>query len=113
MCMLSSIVEIQTDEWNVVRVIAEQEEELDDLAGEVSQLEGVKLKLEMEIARVKTDLNRELEVREEELEQSKQSYSKKVSCSFHHYHHILYHKRSSSSKKGLTVEVSDSPMHEY
>ncbi len=51
---------------------------MDELAGEVSRLEGAKLRLEMEVGRVKTDLTRELEQREEDFEQAKQNYSKKV-----------------------------------
>ena len=58
--------------------VKDQEEELDDLAGQVQMLEGSRTKLEMEMVAGKKDLHNEIRMREEELEDARNSYSKKV-----------------------------------
>merc|ERR1719462_907476 len=58
--------------------VKDQEEELDDLAGQVQMLEGSRTKLEMEMVAGKKDLHNEIRSREEELEDARNSYSKKV-----------------------------------
>ncbi len=55
-----------------------QEEELDDLAGQVQMLEQAKTKLEMLNATQKKDYRRELSSKDEELEDSRTSAQKKV-----------------------------------
>merc|ERR1712241_909605 len=56
----------------------DQEEELDDLAGQVQMLELAKTKLEMDLAAVKKEHRRELSSKEEELEDARTSSQKKV-----------------------------------
>merc|ERR1719507_2422637 len=58
--------------------VKDQEEELDDLAGQVQMLEGSRTKLEMEMVAGKKELQHEIRQREEELEDARNSYSKKV-----------------------------------
>merc|ERR1719318_1908664 len=57
--------------------VKDQEEELDDLAGQVQMLEGSRTKLEMEMVAGKKELQHEIRQREEELEDARNSYSKK------------------------------------
>jgi myosin-18 len=59
-------------------VLIVQEEELDDLAGQVQMLEQAKTKLEMLNATQKKDYRRELSSKDEELEDSRTSAQKKV-----------------------------------
>lgn len=56
----------------------EQEEELDDLAGQVQLLEQAKLRLEMTIETMRKDSRREAQQREDELEDVRGSMFKKV-----------------------------------
>ena len=56
----------------------DQEEELDDLAGQVQMLELAKTKLEMDMAATKKDHRRELGIKEEELEDARTSSQKKI-----------------------------------
>jgi len=58
--------------------VKDQEEELDDLAGQVQMLEGSRTKLEMEMVAGKKELQHEIRQREEELEDARTGYSKKV-----------------------------------
>lgn len=56
----------------------EQEEELDDLAGQVQSLESTKLRLEMQIEQNRKEHKREVQQREEEIEDVRGSAQKKV-----------------------------------
>ncbi len=58
--------------------LKDQEEELDDLAGQVQMLEAAKTKLEMSMAAVKKEHRRELAGKEEELEDVRAAAQKKV-----------------------------------
>ncbi|XP_071540833.1 unconventional myosin-XVIIIa-like [Panulirus ornatus] len=55
-----------------------QEEELDDLAGQVQMLEGAKVRLEMSIEQMRKENRREIQQRDEELEEVRISAQKKV-----------------------------------
>lgn len=55
-----------------------QEEELDDLAGQVQMLEGAKVRLEMSIEQMRKENRREVSQREEELEEVRNSAQKKI-----------------------------------
>merc|ERR1719381_250145 len=57
---------------------AEQEEELDDLAGQVQQLEAGKVKLEADLNQVKKESRRELQCKDDELEDARAASGKKV-----------------------------------
>ncbi|XP_064118351.1 unconventional myosin-XVIIIa-like isoform X3 [Macrobrachium nipponense] len=58
--------------------IKDQEEELDDLAGQVQMLEGAKVRLEMSMEQMRKENRREISQREEELEEIRLSAQKKV-----------------------------------
>ena len=58
--------------------LKDQEEELDDLAGQVQMLEQAKTKLEMSMAAMKKEHRRELSQKEDELEDSRSAAQKKV-----------------------------------
>lgn len=58
--------------------IKDQEEELDDLAGQVQMLEGAKVRLEMSIEQMRKENRREMAQREEELEEVRIAAQKKV-----------------------------------
>ena len=55
-----------------------QEEELDDLAGQVQMLEQAKTKLEMSIAAMKKEHRRELSAKEDDLEDARAAAQKKI-----------------------------------
>jgi myosin-18 len=58
--------------------LRDQEEELDDLAGQVQMLESSKTKLEMSMAGLKKEHRREVANKEEELEDARAGAQKKV-----------------------------------
>merc|ERR1719357_2450066 len=58
--------------------LREQEEELDDLAGQVQQLEANKVKLEADLTQVRKEHRRELQAKEDELEDVRAASGKKV-----------------------------------
>ncbi|XP_063885218.1 centrosome-associated protein CEP250-like isoform X4 [Scylla paramamosain] len=58
--------------------VKDQEEELDDLAGQVQMLEGAKVRLEMSIEQMRKENRREVSQREEELEEVRLSAQKKI-----------------------------------
>lgn len=55
-----------------------QEEELDDLAGQVSMLEQAKLRLEMSLEQQRKEMRREMSQRDDELEEARCNAHKKV-----------------------------------
>ena len=55
-----------------------QEEELDDLAGQIQMLEQAKTKLEMSIAAMKKEHRRELSAKEDDLEDARAAAQKKI-----------------------------------
>merc|ERR1719244_30746 len=56
----------------------DQEEELDELAGQVQMLESNKTKLEMEMIQMRKDLKHEIQSRDDELEDVRNASNKKV-----------------------------------
>lgn len=58
--------------------VQDQEEELDEQAGQIQVLEQTKLRLEMAAERDKQLVQKELEAKEEELEDVRYSMQKKV-----------------------------------
>jgi len=58
--------------------LKDQEEELDDFAGQVQMLESNKTKLEMEMIQMRKELKHEIQSREDELEDARNAASKKV-----------------------------------
>jgi len=58
--------------------LRDQEDELDDLAGQVQLLEASKTKLEMQIQQLKKDHRREIQSKEDDLEDARAAAAKKV-----------------------------------
>jgi len=58
--------------------LRDQEEELDDLAGQVQLLEAAKTKLEMQIQQLKKDHRKEIQSKEDDLEDARAAAAKKV-----------------------------------
>lgn len=72
------IAQLKRSKIESERRCKEQEEELDDLAGQVQMLEQAKLRLEMTIETMRKDSRREAQQREDELEDVRGSMFKKV-----------------------------------
>lgn len=66
-----------------------QDEELDDLAGQVQLLEQAKLRLEMSIEQMRKEHRRELLQRDEEIEEVRCNAYKKTKCEFIYDFHWL------------------------
>lgn len=60
------------------RKVKEQEEELDEMAGQVQLLEQAKLRLEMTLETMRKEARREAQQRDEELEEARGSAYKKI-----------------------------------
>merc|ERR1711976_909514 len=58
--------------------LKDQEEELDDMAGQIQMLEANKTRLDMEIIQMRKEFKNEIQSREEELEDQRSSANKKV-----------------------------------
>jgi len=60
------------------RRLQDQEEELDELAGQVQLLEQAKLRLEMTLESMRKEAKKEAQLREEEVEEARCNAQKKV-----------------------------------
>uniref|UniRef100_A0A8C6PI20 Myosin XVIIIA n=1 Tax=Nothobranchius furzeri TaxID=105023 RepID=A0A8C6PI20_NOTFU len=58
--------------------VKDQEEELDEQAGTIQMLEQAKLRLEMEMERLRQTHSKEIESKDDEVEEIRQTYSKKL-----------------------------------
>lgn len=67
------------------RKLHEQEEELDELAGQVQLLEQAKLKLEMSLEQLRKSSKKEAQQHDEELEEVRCNAQKKVKSELIHY----------------------------
>ncbi len=63
------------------RKVLDQEDELDEQAGRIQQLEAARLRLEMEHSNIRQAHGRELDDKEQELEDLRTSHHKKVGVS--------------------------------
>lgn len=64
------------------RRLQDQEEELDELAGQVQLLEQAKLRLEMTLESMRKEAKKETQLRDEELEDARCNAQKKVKGNF-------------------------------
>lgn len=64
------------------RRLQDQEEELDELAGQVQLLEQAKLRLEMTLESMRKEAKKEAQLREEEVEEARCNAQKKVKGKF-------------------------------
>uniref|UniRef100_A0AAY4CXT4 Myosin tail domain-containing protein n=1 Tax=Denticeps clupeoides TaxID=299321 RepID=A0AAY4CXT4_9TELE len=74
----ASLAKIKKQLRELETKVKDQEEELDEQAGTIQMLEQAKLRLEMEMERQKQSHSKELESKDEEVEEIRQSCSKKL-----------------------------------
>lgn len=68
------------------RRLQDQEEELDELAGQVQLLEAAKLRLEMNLESMRKEAKKEAQQRDEELEDIRCNNQKKLKGNNHNHH---------------------------
>ena len=85
--------------------LKDQEEELDDLAGQVQMLEQAKTKLEMSMAAQKKEHRRELSAKDDELEDARASTQKKVSNFQKSFSNNVYDKILGAISNLFTISI--------
>ncbi|XP_060764495.1 unconventional myosin-XVIIIa isoform X4 [Neoarius graeffei] len=74
----ASLAKLKKQQRDLEAKVKDQEEELDEQAGSIQMLEQAKLRLEMEMERLRQMQSKELESKDEEVEEIRQSCSKKL-----------------------------------
>uniref|UniRef100_A0A8C9UP24 Unconventional myosin-XVIIIa n=1 Tax=Spermophilus dauricus TaxID=99837 RepID=A0A8C9UP24_SPEDA len=74
----ASLAKVKKQLRDLEAKVKDQEEELDEQAGTIQMLEQAKLRLEMEMERVRQTHSKEMESRDEEVEEARQSCQKKL-----------------------------------
>lgn len=72
------VANLKRSKMDLDRRVKEQEEELDEMAGQVQLLEQAKLRLEMTLETMRKEARREAQQRDEELEEARGSAYKKI-----------------------------------
>lgn len=72
------VANLKRSKMDLDRRVKEQEEELDEMAGQVQLLEQAKLRLEMSLETMRKEARREAQQRDEELEEARGSAYKKI-----------------------------------
>ncbi|XP_014238086.1 unconventional myosin-XVIIIa isoform X3 [Trichogramma pretiosum] len=72
------VAQLKKAKHELEKKLKDQEEELDDLAGQVQLLEQAKLRLEMSIEQQRKEMRKEMQLRDEELEDVRGNSMKKV-----------------------------------
>ena len=72
------VAQLKKAKHELEKKLKDQEEELDDLAGQVQMLDQAKLRLEMSIEQQRKETRKEMQQRDEELEEVRGSAMKKV-----------------------------------
>lgn len=91
----------------------DQEEELDDLAGQVQLLEQAKLRLEMSIEQQRKEMRKEMQQRDEELEDVRGNAHKKVKAlesqleNEHEERTILLREKHELERRLVAIEEQD------
>ncbi|KTF95247.1 hypothetical protein cypCar_00006530, partial [Cyprinus carpio] len=75
----ASLAKVKKQLRDLEAKVKDQEEELDEQAGTIQMLEQAKLRLEMEMERLRQTHSKEIESKDDEVEEIRQSCSKKVS----------------------------------
>ncbi|XP_067133284.1 unconventional myosin-XVIIIa-like [Centruroides vittatus] len=107
------ITQLKRAKQELERKFKDQEEELEELAGQVQLLEQSKLRLEMSLEKSRQELRRELSVKDEEIEEVRAAAQKKVKnlesqleSEQEERHQVLKQKHELERK---IVELSDQP----
>ncbi|XP_075847669.1 unconventional myosin-XVIIIa isoform X26 [Microtus pennsylvanicus] len=74
----ASLAKVKKQLRDLEAKVKDQEEELDEQAGSIQMLEQAKLRLEMEMERMRQTHSKEMESRDEEVEEARQSCQKKL-----------------------------------
>ncbi|XP_028615122.1 unconventional myosin-XVIIIa isoform X4 [Grammomys surdaster] len=74
----ASLAKVRKQLRDLEAKVKDQEEELDEQAGSIQMLEQAKLRLEMEMERMRQTHSKEMESRDEEVEEARQSCQKKL-----------------------------------
>ncbi|XP_057694595.1 unconventional myosin-XVIIIa-like isoform X3 [Corythoichthys intestinalis] len=74
----ASLAKVRKQLRDMEAKVKDQEEELDEQAGTIQMLEQAKLRLEMEMERLRQTHSKEIESKDDEVEEIRQSYSKKL-----------------------------------
>ncbi|XP_057393024.1 unconventional myosin-XVIIIa isoform X16 [Balaenoptera acutorostrata] len=74
----ASLAKVRKQLRDLEAKVKDQEEELDEQAGTIQMLEQAKLRLEMEMERMRQTHSKEMESRDEEVEEARQSCQKKL-----------------------------------
>ncbi|KAE8622150.1 hypothetical protein XENTR_v10005115 [Xenopus tropicalis] len=74
----ASLAKVKKQLRDLEAKVKDQEEELDEQAGTIQMLEQAKLRLEMEMERLRQSHSKELEAKDEEVEDTRQSCQKKL-----------------------------------
>ncbi|XP_040605149.1 unconventional myosin-XVIIIa isoform X19 [Mesocricetus auratus] len=74
----ASLAKVKKQLRDLEAKVKDQEEELDEQAGSIQMLEQAKLRLEMEMERMRQTHSKEMESRDEEIEEARQSCQKKL-----------------------------------
>uniref|UniRef100_A0A8C0DHS8 Unconventional myosin-XVIIIa n=1 Tax=Balaenoptera musculus TaxID=9771 RepID=A0A8C0DHS8_BALMU len=74
----ASLAKVKKQLRDLEAKVKDQEEELDEQAGTIQMLEQAKLRLEMEMERIRQTHSKEMESRDEEVEEARQSCQKKL-----------------------------------
>lgn len=104
----ASLAKVKKQLRDLEAKVKDQEEELDEQAGTIQMLEQAKLRLEMEMERMRQTHSKEMENRDEEVEEARQSCQKKLKQmevqleeEYEEKQKVLREKRELESKLGL------------
>ncbi|XP_055983960.1 unconventional myosin-XVIIIa isoform X5 [Sorex fumeus] len=104
----ASLAKVKKQLRDLEAKVKDQEEELDEQAGTIQMLEQAKLRLEMEMERMRQTHSKEMESRDEEVEEARQSCQKKLKQmevqleeEYEEKQKVLREKRELENKLGL------------
>ncbi|XP_043283473.1 unconventional myosin-XVIIIa isoform X3 [Venturia canescens] len=107
------VAQLKKAKHELEKKVKDQEEELDDLAGQVQLLEQAKLRLEMSIEQQRKEMRKEMQQRDEELEDCRGNAHKKVKAlesqleSEHEERTILLREKHELERRLVAFEEQD------
>ncbi|XP_076390863.1 unconventional myosin-XVIIIa isoform X8 [Megachile rotundata] len=107
------VAQLKKAKHELEKRVKDQEEELDDLAGQVQLLEQAKLRLEMSIEQQRKEMRKELQQRDEELEDVRGNSLKKVKAlesqleNEHEERTILLREKHELERRLVAIEEQD------
>lgn len=107
------VAQLKKAKHELEKRVKDQEEELDDLAGQVQLLEQAKLRLEMSIEQQRKEIRKEMQQRDEELEDVRGNALKKVKAlesqleNEHEERTILLREKHELERRLVAIEEQD------